>query len=203
VGLWEFVKRHRWTFVAAGGVLLLALSGVIYALAVRPGDLGFLERDGAELRWDRADVPVPCFYAPEVPEEFLQVYDRVREETTLPGGALLSPCMPWRLETRPESPRTGFLYLRTLPPSSWPYGASEGVTEHAYDKRTGQILGATVSVRADLVTDFRLPVLRHELGHSLGLAHDRERSSVMHENVSWRGGFGDRDLEALRKAYLE
>jgi Matrixin len=200
------VWRKNWagkaTLLGGGLVLLLALAGTIYGVAARPGDLKFMEREGRELRWDRADVPVDCFHLSELPDAYAAAYAAARRTLAgAAGGALLGPCVPWRLEAPPSRAPDGSVLLRLRDSSGTAHGAE---TRHRFDRRTGRILSATVALDRGLPADLLDRVVLHELGHVLGLAHDREESSVMFPAARGRPkALSTRDAAALRAAYLE
>ena len=202
--LWAFVKSAPWTFGIGALVFALALGGVLYGVIARPGDLTFLVRDGHELRWDRGDLPVTCFHAKDLPAEYLSAYDGARAEIRERVGAeLLSKCLPWALQTPPDGPASGLLYLRTRPPRDGLEGAHGAQTEHRYDKRSGRILGAVLAADLDLPAELLPRVYLHEAGHVLGLDHDRESSSVMFPTAAGRPkALSKRDVGALRSAYV-
>jgi hypothetical protein len=198
--VWRKNLSGKLTLIAGALILVGAAVGVTYAVAVRPGDLTFLERDGRELRWDRRDVPVDCFYLPSLPEPYTTAYGAARRTLArVVGGDLLAPCVPWRLESAPSRAPDGSVLLR---PRNG--GDSHGAeTRHRFDRRTGRIVSAVVAFDLDLPVELLERVALHEAGHVLGLDHDRGESSVMFPSARGRAKeLTDRDVEALRRAYL-
>lgn len=200
MSFWNFVKAYPWTFGLGGAILLTAIVGVIYAAVVRSGDLGFMMRDGCELKWDRGDIPVPCFHTKDLPEEYLVAFERGRKRASdLLGFQITSSCVPWSLQEVFEEVPAGIVYLRVK-------NASESVlvaqTRHLYDKRSGRILSAEVIFAFELDPTYLDVVVLHEFGHVLGLEHDRERSSVMHPTVVDRSAdLTSKDVVRLKEVY--
>lgn len=198
--VWSKNVAGKLTLILGGLVLLGALVGTTYAVVTRPGDLTFMQREGHELRWERSDLPVDCFYLPAVTDAYLAAYGRERASLReAAGGELLGPCVPWRLDP-PEHAPDGSLLLRLRPEEGTAHGAE---TRHRFDKRSGRILSADVALDRGLPADLLDRVVLHELGHVLGLDHDRESSSVMFEVASGRPkALSGRDVDALVDAYV-
>lgn len=200
MSFWNFVKAYPWTFGVGGAILLTALVGVIYAAIVRPGDLGFMVRDGHELKWNRGDIPVPCFYAKDFPEEYLVAFERGRKRACdLLGFQIVSSCVPWSLNEALEEVPAGIVYLGFKNTFE---SVSVAQTRHLYDKRSGRILSAEVIFADEIDLTYLYVVALHELGHVIGLDHDRERYSVMYPVVVDRSTyFTSKDVDRLKEVY--
>jgi hypothetical protein len=77
-----------------------------------------------------------------------------------------------------------------------------GTCEHRYDKATGELLSAKVTLPVIEGNDKRVKVVYHEAGHALGLDHDEQRQSIMYPTLQDRPQeltTSDRDL--LRRLY--
>lgn len=210
--LWDWIRSAPWTFGIGAVIFLAAVAGVVYAVIARPGDLTFLEVDGRQLRWDRTDLPLTCFHARNLPAEHLAAWEAARAEVRSGvGGDLVSKCLPWELADLPRRGPDGGVLLR-LRTDEDKCGEAEvcvdagergGTTVHWRNLETGRLRAAAVLLDVDLRGDELRRAVLHELGHVLGLAHDRERSSIMFPTLTDRAAdLSGRDLGALRDAYL-
>jgi len=201
--LLSLFKTDPWTAWIGAAIAILSVGGVIYALIVRPGDLTFLERDGHELKWTRSDLPISCFHAADLPGKYLEAYESVRQEVKREVGDLLGPCVPWALQEALRWAPDGSVYLK-LRDAEEDVESHGAVTQHRFDKRDGRILSATVSFDRELEGETLRRAALHEFGHVFGLDHDRERSSIMYPTLDGGGtAFSSRDVDALRKTYVE
>ncbi len=200
MSFWNFVKTYPWMFGIGGAILLVATVSLIYAYIVRPGDLGFMVRDGYGLKWEREEVPLPCFHSNDFPVEYLEAFERVRKRLCDSlGFEILLSCVPWSLQEALEEVPAGIVYLRVKDVSESDITAQ---TRHLYDKRSGRILSAEVIFSLELDPKYLDVVVLHEFGHVLGLDHDRERESVMYPVIVDRSAdLSSRDVKRLREAY--
>lgn len=201
--IWNNGVSNKLMLIGSALMLMVITSTLIYAIWVRPGDVSFLKRDGHSLRWDRSSFPLSCIYDAEaLPDRQRQAYERVRRKIALTvADGLLGPCVEWQLPDKfPDHIPNGII-LKPRYDGDALHGA---ITEHRFDKRSGKILSSVVSVDVGFDENTLDLVYLHELGHVLGLDHDREKSSIMFKNLGMRPDkFSNRDRDTLRKAYLE
>lgn len=207
--MWVWMKSHPWTFIIAGVIALLAVGGVVYALAthkrrMRERDRGLMIRDGFELRWTLADIPLAVWFHPELPGVLRDAW----EAAAVVFERAVGRAVFMRAVEAPDG-----LELARLPPGNVgviagePKGAMQtdhGRTEHRYDKRDGYIISALVTLPWSANGALQRHIAIHEAGHVLGLDHDDRTDSIMFPTLSARqepGKLSELDAERLRKLY--
>ena len=85
-------------------------------------------------------------------------------------------------------------------PLDLPGSATRGRASLTYDLATGKMLLVDISIAEDVKGEELEHVAAHELGHALGLTHDRIQNSAMTQG-SWSSEYTDHDIELLNKYY--
>ena len=213
--LWESGWRNRLMLLFGAAVLLGAVVGVVYGIVTRAGDEGFLQDRGQPLVWAPSDLPLTCFHDDSVHSSHLTLYNRARRELqTRTEKDLVGPCVAWAAPSPfPRKPARGLLLLRVTAETTWgaptsgltvetPWTSHPGgqTWPFAYPDTPGRLFGAILHVDPAHASNYA--VWLHELGHVLGLAHDRVRSSIMWPIIQERpGSLSDKDVKALQSVY--
>lgn len=197
--MWEFMKSAPWTFAVGGVILLLAIGGVIWGVLTkgRWKDRGWMIRDGHPLKWLASDLPIGLLIHKDIDAVTLRLITELRgqfEKVVGQRQLFMSGVTPDSLDWD-QMPPAGFLAVVISEDQN-------GHTEHRYEKPTGRILAARMSIPDGLATPDLSKVIQHELGHVLGLDHDESTASIMHPQLQQRNQFlGEADGALLRKQY--
>ncbi len=186
------------------GLLLTAFlcSGATCRLA---RDNGMLKGPKGHLRWDKADLPLVLFvqsslspyYVEQLKHAVIEIEDAVgRALFVIVEGAEEAENI-----TKGSQMSRGCVLVQVSAKDVPPLAA--GVASVKNRKSTAKIISAIVSLRGDLGYTAVEPVIRHELLHVLGLAHDEIPRSIMYPRT--RGGqvITEKDRGILRKLYLK
>jgi hypothetical protein len=181
-------------------LFITALGFATYAIITRPGDVGLMVRDGHELKWHKSDFPLECMYdAEELSPEYLTAIESVMAEfNTQVGFSLFGHCLSWVVPGgMPEHAESTVII--DLCEDRKAHGAT---TKHRYDKKTGQILSASVCIDPGLSGLTLYKAVLHEMGHVIGLDHDREKTSIMYPSIGARPKeLSKKDVSLLRGVY--
>ena len=202
--MWEFMKAEPIMFIVGGVILLLAIVGVIVGVVLkgRWEDRGLMERDGKKLRW--GSVPVFVVFHPELSLQwqatFVGAAQRYKKSVGFDLFTAIQAPPGYNFD---QPPPLGAGLIVICPKDSTGDMQSDSASfEPRYNKETGIIFGGTLTVPSPL--QIRMPVMLHELGHGLGLAHDEQTSSIMYPNLSERvdpGTLSESDIDLLKKIY--
>lgn len=218
VNVWKASWKNKLMLIGGALILLGAVGGVIYGVATRQGDEGLMKESGKELHWSKTDFPLTCNYDPDsVSDNHLALYNKCRSEiNTRTKLNLLGPCVPWMLKTTMPTFVDGGLTLRVKKPEAAPaapgtttvdvedpFSASPGgVTLYRYEPASGLLKGTAVFVDPSAPKDLLERIWLHEVGHSLGLGHDRLEDSIMYPAASGRSKtLSEKDVKLLETTY--
>ena len=196
----EWFKANPWMWAIGGLMLLVSIVGVIVGI-LKKGfwkDRGFLNQGKAY--WKQESLPIPVFFASDIDGIVLDYFYQVREEiNNLAGRLVLSKASEWLAQVPKRA--DGFIFFHTE--MTWPGEyVSCGKALVRTDKKTGVIVGVDIFIRGAFVYDFK--IIKHELGHALGLDHDEHPSSVMYPTLEKRPqDFSDNDKQLLKETYGE
>jgi len=168
-------------------------------------DNALMEIAGYPISWERADLPIGCFFAPGIDQSVIAAYRVVAVELNhLINRDLVDLGSRWELGELPAKTPRGYFTLESFIPI--PNTVGETIYGHVgHTVLKGRILSARVKIRATLQADHLLTIMRHELGHVLGLAHDDNRHSIMSGTIGTNPpadvSFTAHDIALLQKLY--
>jgi hypothetical protein len=210
--LWSKNVGGKVTILAGFLILAVCVVGLVYAISIGAGDEGFLKVNGKELKWDKMDLPVQCLFDPDrFGQKQIDMYNQARDLINSRVGTIIGICIPWSLSTPfPSKPVRDTILLHvgeaepkvdegTSVETPWSVHPGGQTQIWTYPKKTN-IYGVKVFISK--AYEDNLSVWVHELGHVLGLGHDRLRSSIMWPKIQDRPGkLSGKDVALLKKAY--
>ncbi len=218
-GIWQKNWKGKATLIFGALVLIGALAGVTYAVVTGEGDEGFLKTEaGKPYQWEISQLPLQCMYDDSVISDHLDTYNVARKVINdAVGQILIGPCLWWQIFSNsfPVKPVEGTFLLRIGKP---PVSERDGVTVEDPFKAhpggvtkpflrpdgSGHIFGMMVWIDPTFEKGLNNRVWIHELGHVLGLDHDRLQGSIMYSKVITRPGkLSSRDIKMLKAAYVQ
>jgi hypothetical protein len=216
--IWKSNWKNKIMLIAGALILVGSIVGIIYGVVTHQGDEGLMKVNGKSLHWAKEDLPLICSYDPTtVTEDHLALYNKAKSEfNTRTGITLLSHCMPWMIQDKMPTFIAGSLTLRVITPEPAPAAAGTttvdvedpfkahpgGVTLYRYEPASGLLKGAAVFVDPGAPKDLLERIWLHEIGHSLGLEHDRLQASIMYPAASGRPkSLSEKDVKLLQATY--
>jgi hypothetical protein len=204
--MWDFIKSAPITFTIAGIIFLLAIVGVVVGVVLkgRWKDLGLIEREGKKLHWGKGFIPLSIIFHPALSLHWRATFVGASMRFKQAIGKDLFKAINTPDDYRFDLPPTMGSGIVVIQPKE-PTGALQtdtASTEHRWDRDTGLIGAATITVPAEL--QIRMPIMLHELGHVLGLAHDEHPSSIMFpviNRLTTPGQVSKNDVDLLKKLY--
>jgi hypothetical protein len=205
----NFIKSAPWTFAIGGVILLLAIVGVVVGVVLkgRWEDNGWMMREGKELKWAIASLPIVILLHPDLSELAKKLVQELKdhfERIAGNSGLFMMGSVP-RMLNWDHMPPTGFL---AVIPCSAARESKDSLTtlyghcEHRYEKAAGRILSARITLPSGLKASELAKVIQHELCHALGLGHDEVRDSIMHPKIQNRAQvITEHDKQLLRDQY--
>jgi|GEM_PF-2499121 len=168
-------------------------------------DASLLEIDGYPISWKKIDLPIGCFFGPDLDKHIVAAYRIVAVELNhLIGCELLGLGSQWALGDLPLKTPRGYLAITDF----IPLPNTVGETLYGYASPTvlkDRILSVDMKIRRGMDSEFLLTVMRHEMGHVLGLAHDERQDSIMSRTIGINpppdAQFTDHDISLLQKLY--
>ena len=212
--VWKSSIGNKIMLIAGALMFLIAGTVIPWAVITRHGDDGFLKAENGKAL--TLAEPLTCFYDDSVKAEALAVFESVRQEcNTKIGREMIGPCVAWQLSTplRPLVSGSVLLYVQEVPddptkpeeghtrPEGEGYSHPGGHASLFFKKsESNVIVGAAVFIDPKYATS--RPVWLHEIGHVLGLKHDRTKDSIMYPSIQERPGeLSGKDAKLLKKHY--
>jgi len=168
-------------------------------------DASLMEIAGYPISWLKEDLPVGVFFDPDLESDIIAAHRIVAVELNhLIDHELIGLGSRWMIGSLPQITPRGYITLSSFDPLPNTIGDSlYGHVGHTVSE--GRILSANVKIRRGMDTDFLLTIMRHEMGHVLGLAHDEKRVSIMSRTIGIMPPkdvhFTNHDIALLLKIY--
>lgn len=176
----NFLRNAPWTILVFAAVFLLALGAVIVAVIYRyaRGDRGLIDDSRT---WPRKELPLSVATVASLSPTYRAAFWSVMNEVNaLVGKPVFRPSL---LDYATAGTQKIHILLDECLPDV--EGMPGGTTDLQWDKRkrSEQLLAVKIAFRENLQGRRMFTVFRHEAGHALGLDHDMDPQSVMHETV--------------------
>jgi len=202
--MWEFIKAAPVVSIIGGVLLLGIIVGIVVRVVLkgRWEDHGLMKRNGKKLYWP--SLPILTIFHPDLPlvwrATFLGASIRFTNATGIRFFMEIDTPPGYNFD---QPPPIGSGLLVIQPKDNLGLMQVEtATTEHRYNKKTGEIFAATITVPAQL--KIRMPIMVHEIGHVLGLSHDENQSSIMYPIMGKKqetNQLSKKDIDLLKKTY--
>ncbi len=181
-------------------IVICFIAVCIYSSCIlRYTDNTFMMRDGKELKFNKKDLPLDCFYLKDVPKLYVTAYEEMRVKINFEVSVdLFSKCVPWIFNKEPTYAPNGTVLIRMYESDNDFYGAFALVRY----LDSGLILSSQIYINKGFKGDLLLKLMLHEMLHSIGLEHDNSRYSIMNATVTdYANEITYQDIISLYKAY--
>lgn len=219
---WQFLKKHWIMSLIGSFILATALGTIIYSVVTKEGDNGFMKIDifdrgknrvvAIDFKVNKVDLPLSCIYADNAENEIAHYENARKMFNSRIGVEVFGPCRPWLLTGHfPNRPiHRGILISVEYPQETFennevlifsPFDPrSGGRTITTRDLLTNSIYGSIIYISPDLEEYQKDKAWAHELGHAIGLAHDRVKHSLMYPILLDRASkLTDKDVKRLQE----
>jgi hypothetical protein len=212
----EFIKTLSLTNkilfgVSAVVIFGLGIFGIIYAVLTQM-DRGLMKtKTDYPVHWHTENLPLSVIYHPGLEENMLYVDRHLKEMNRIFSarlfllGALCPTKDLWDALSDSIANKTA-KHMQVLIEPDWAEGI-KGQTQLIWDERDGRILAAKVVISGEFLSENPdSPLsneLLHELGHVIGLNHDDDSDSLMHNIIYNHRNqqYTNKDIELIKDTY--
>lgn len=186
-------------------VFVAAIVGVVLGIVLKGNrkDRGLMVREGKPLRWSPALHVIEVWFHPLLDVKWFAAFLRARLILNIAIGRQFIDQGEIRQRSEPWEPLPlGCLFFAPGREGD-KFDDLHAYTEHEYEKTTGHIVTATVTLLPD-AKGFHDSIMLHEMGHVLGLDHDEAEDSIMFPSTVARPqGLSQADTKLLKATYAK